>query len=155
MTTLLMEELKRRNVITDDPILPTRSTAEKQMEEEVSKIIQNLKIDAEITSNEYIFGLFESDLLIKFKNKSDESGALRVLNIEVDGSSHGYKHAMRFGKLRDQYLKSRGVEVERISTHDLWKDVGNTTQARLTVLLSGSSPVSGSGSGTNVPPASV
>ena len=76
---------------------------------------------AEISSNEYLFDIFESDIVVRipFVGSTDEieastCGKLSVINIEVDDIHRRHEKKIKFRKLRDLYLKSRGVVVHRI-----------------------------------------
>ena len=75
-----------------------------------------------ISSNEYLFDLFESDIVIRipFSNMMEEINTTYLpINIEVDGLHHRQSIRKRFCSLRDKYLKSQGVTVNRIETSRL------------------------------------
>jgi hypothetical protein len=71
-----------------------------------------------VSSNEYLFNLFESDIVLRVPN-SDRSHV--TIDIEVDGIHHKQKVKERFCTLRDKYLKSQGVWVFRIDANVLSK----------------------------------
>jgi hypothetical protein len=78
-----------------------------------------------ISSNEYLFDLFESDIVLRVPIinipspfQSQERDFL-IINIEVDGIHHKQENKKRFFMLRDEYLKSQGVVIERIEVSTL------------------------------------
>ena len=75
------------------------------------------KSDIALTSNECLFNLFEADIILRVLSASE--GSL-VINIEVDGLHHLREKKKRFCALRDEYLKSRGVVVYRITASAVW-----------------------------------
>ena len=75
------------------------------------------KSDIALTSNEYLFNLFEADIILRVYSAS---GGSYVINIEVDGMHHLREKKEMFCALRDEYLKSRGIVVYRITTSALW-----------------------------------
>ena len=50
-----------------------------------------------------------------------DSTTYTIINIEVDGLTHKREKGIRYQMLRDKYLKSRGVLVERMRSEDLWR----------------------------------
>jgi hypothetical protein len=72
--------------------------------------------DLLLSSNEHLFDLFESDIVVRSRV---DGGECFVLNIEVDGIHHKREKSKRFCMLRDEYLRSRGVVVERIDTSQM------------------------------------
>ena len=84
-----------------------------------------------ISHNEYLFGLFECDIVVRIPRavgacrveedaiRGVEGGARLLLNIEVDGVHHRRKKKERFCRLRDEYLQSRGVVIARIEVSAL------------------------------------
>ena len=76
---------------------------------------------ATVSINEYFFDMFESDVVVRipFVGSTDEAEASAddkwlVINIEVHGINSRQERKKKFCKLRDAYLKSRGVSVHRI-----------------------------------------
>jgi very-short-patch-repair endonuclease len=74
-----------------------------------------------ISSNELLFDIFESDILIKVPITNDPNRTQAIIDIEVDGIHHKQKRKERFCMLRDKYLKSNGVVVFRIEVDVLSK----------------------------------
>mmetsp|Transcript_25366 Transcript_25366/g.24267 ORF Transcript_25366/g.24267 Transcript_25366/m.24267 type:complete len:247 (-) Transcript_25366:238-978(-) len=77
-----------------------------------------------VSSNEHLFNLFESDIVLRvpigdsltcFQSNDRDL----IINIEIDGIHHKQERTKRFCMLRDEYLKSRGVIIERIETSTL------------------------------------
>jgi very-short-patch-repair endonuclease len=77
-----------------------------------------------VSSNEHLFNLFESDIVLRvpigdsltcFQSNDRDL----IINIEIDGIHHKQERRKRFCMLRDDYLKSRGVIIERIETSTL------------------------------------
>ena len=80
------------------------------------------------SSNEYLFDMFESDIVVRVPSngstdeaESPAGNGCMVVNIEVDGMHHRQEKKMKFCKLRDAYLKSRGVLVHRIDASHMSK----------------------------------
>jgi hypothetical protein len=79
-----------------------------------------------ISSNEYLFNLFESDIVLRVPIVNDLSSSrlsqrelIIIINIEIDGIHHKREKRKRFCMLRDKYLKAKGVVIERIDTSTL------------------------------------
>lgn len=74
-----------------------------------------------ITSNEYLFNIFESDIVLRVPidgpSKSDSREL--IINIKIDGIHHRREKKKRFCGLRDKYLESQGVINERIEASAL------------------------------------
>jgi hypothetical protein len=70
-----------------------------------------------VCNSEYLFDLFESDLVIRaFQSKASEGHSRNLtINIEIDGEHHKEATKMRFCALRDAYLEARGVVIYRVS----------------------------------------
>jgi hypothetical protein len=72
-----------------------------------------------ISSNEYLFNLFESDIVLRIPIVNDSSSSKSrerdlIINIEVDGIHHKQERKKRFCMLRDKYLEAQDVVIERI-----------------------------------------
>jgi hypothetical protein len=75
-----------------------------------------------VSSNEHIFNLFESDIILRIPLVNSPSLSHSVIvNVEVDGTHHLRERKKRFCMLRDRYLKSQGVVIARIDIHFLQK----------------------------------
>ena len=92
-----------------------RSNVERRVHTVLARVFD--KSNIALTSNEYLFNLFEADIILRVLSAS---GGSLVINIEVDGMHHLREKKKRFCALRDEYLKSRGVVVYRITTSALW-----------------------------------
>jgi hypothetical protein len=64
-----------------------------------------------VSFNGYLFGLFETDLVLKIPT-GDSVGQF-FLNIEMIGVYHKPQKRERFCAIRDRYLRSRGVIIVR------------------------------------------
>ena len=73
----------------------------------------NFSSDYRLTFNESLFHLFEGDMVLRIP--SMDNGNL-VINFEIDGTFHLRRKKINFCLLRDRYLQSRGVIVERLPT---------------------------------------
>ena len=120
-----------------------------------TKCIASLRVcsdslGATVSSNDYLFDIFEGDIVVRipFVGKTDEAEASAdskwlVINIEVDGMHHRQERKINFCKLRDAYLKSRGVIVHRIDASRVTKMEDNQVEQWLldvtaeSLLLSG------------------
>jgi hypothetical protein len=119
---ILINELARRKSSDNTFLQPgnSRSSAEKQVLNIVRKIFENSSIS--VSSNEYLFNLFESDIILRIPMVNGPSPSHSVIiNIEVDGSHHLRERKKRFCMLRDKYLESQGVIIERIDVPFLQK----------------------------------
>ena len=92
-----------------------RSNVERRVHTVLARVFD--KSDIALTSNEYLFNLFEADIILRVPSAS---GGSLVINVEVDGMHHLREKKKRFCALRDEYLKSRGVVVYRITTSAVW-----------------------------------
>jgi hypothetical protein len=89
-----------------------------------------------VSHNEFLFGLFECDIVVRVPRAVDacieeggrgdgrDPGGEReeqslIVNIEVDGVHHRREKKKRFCKMRDKYLVSRGVVIERMESSKL------------------------------------
>ena len=108
-----------------------QSNVERRMHAVLTRIFD--KSDIMITHNEYLFNLFEADMVLRIPTISGDNF---LINIEVDGIHHLREKSKRFCALRDEYLKSKGVVVSRIEVsalHDMSdKDVESWALDRLT-----------------------
>jgi hypothetical protein len=140
LTLVLSDELvKRKN--NNDPFFNVgqfRSVVEQRVYTIGKKVFEN---SAEsISSNEYLCSIFEGDIVLRVPIATDEhpSGFKSlIINIEVDGISHKQETKKRFCILRDKYLKSQGVVIERIEASTLKKmtdlEVGEWILERVTI----------------------
>jgi hypothetical protein len=69
-----------------------------------------------VSANEHLFDLFESDVVVRIPR---DGGDCLIVNIEVDGVHHLREKKKRFCMLRDEYLKSKGVVVMRVTVSRL------------------------------------
>jgi hypothetical protein len=84
-----------------------------------------------VEADTHLFDFVECDVLIRLPmalhahdaRAAAASGAWLLVNIEVDGIHHRNGKRSRFCHLRDKYLSTRGVVVERVMTSTLW-DMG-------------------------------
>ena len=108
------ELVKRRD--SDDPFFTPgkiRSTNEERVHTVATTLFQNSRIL--LSFNGFLFGLFETDVVLKVPVAgAADPNEFFYLNIEMDGIYHKIQRRERFRVLRDKYLKSRGVVVERI-----------------------------------------
>ena len=85
-----------------------------------------------VSHNEHLFGLFECDIVVRIPRavdartvREDREGHADgredclIVNIEVDGVHHRREKKKRFCRLRDGYLQSRGVVIERMEVSAL------------------------------------
>ena len=105
-----------------------QSRSEKRMQQAAIEALQNSNM--QVSQNEHIYGLFECDTIIRVPRllhtvaDVGEQGQKRreldlIVNIEVDGLHHRMEKKRRFCALRDRYLQSRGVVIERIEARAL------------------------------------
>lgn len=99
----------------DDPFFThgkMRSPNEERIRNVATKLFQNSRIL--LSFNGYLFGLFETDLVLKIPPSSPTADDSFFINIEMEGLYHKHQRRERFRMLRDKYLTSKGVVVERI-----------------------------------------
>jgi hypothetical protein len=106
-----------------------QSRSEKHMHTATVKALAGLKL--RVSHNEHLFGLFECDVMVRVPRAVDacieeggrgdgrDPGGEReeqslIINIEVDGVHHRREKKKRFCKMRDKYLVSGGVVIERM-----------------------------------------
>jgi hypothetical protein len=111
-----------------------QSRSEQHMHSATVKALAGSKL--RVSHNEYLFGLFECDIVVRVSRAVDaciEEGGLGggrdaggereeqslVINIEVDGVRHRREKKKRFCNMRDEYLVSRGVVIERMEISTL------------------------------------
>lgn len=102
----------------DDPYFSpgkVRSTNEARMHSVLRTLFEESKIL--VSFNGHLFGLFETDLVLKIPT-SDKVGHF-YLNIEMLGVYHKQQKRERFCALRDRYLESRGVIIQRVDVLSL------------------------------------
>ena len=111
----LHKELARRHQ-NEPEVTSFRSPAEERTYAIACKILK--LSDISISSNEYLLGLFESDIVIRvpLSKTLHSDHKYLIINIEVDGLHHKQSTRKRFCHLRDKYLVSKGLIVERIET---------------------------------------
>jgi hypothetical protein len=94
----------------DDPFftpVKVRSTDEGRVHSVVKTLLDKSKIL--ISFNGYLFGLFETNLVLKVPT-GDNVGHF-FLNIEMIGVYHKQQKRERFCSIRDRYLRSQGVII--------------------------------------------
>ena len=72
-----------------------------------------------VTVNDYLLGLFESDLVLHVPLTSDSGKQTLRINVEIDGLLHNRERKKRFCILRDRYLVTQGIVVARIRSASL------------------------------------
>ena len=87
------------------------SVLEQRFQAIVLKI--NFAPDYHLSFNESLFHLFEGDMVLRIPIMVNEN---RVINFEIDGTFHLRMKKINFCLLRDKYLQSRGVMIERLPT---------------------------------------
>jgi hypothetical protein len=109
----------RRRITNGECMDSFRSHVERKMHRVAASLYGQSR--ATVSSNDYLFDMFEGDVVIRipFVESTDEievssSREYLVINIEVDGMHHRQERKINFCKMRDVYLKSRGVVVHRI-----------------------------------------
>jgi len=85
-------------------------SSEKKVLDFIKAVFTNDK-DVTVSSNDYLFG-FESDVVVRTRSQ--------IINIEVDGPTHGMEKRKRFTSRRDSVLKDRGITIIRIPTSELY-----------------------------------
>lgn len=105
-------EISELLIRSKNVLMPRESkfTAEEIRVQQIAKIAAD-QSSAVVTSNELLFDNFQADTVLRFPHLT---GKL-IVNLELDGIHHGQDKKKRFCNLRDQYLRSQGVIVERIS----------------------------------------
>jgi hypothetical protein len=87
-----------------------RTVAEKRI---FNATIEALKESGVLISHtEYLHNYFECDVVLRIPNVQGDS---LIINIEVDGIHHIRQKKRKFCMLRDTYLKSKGIVIERIT----------------------------------------
>ena len=111
-----------------------QSRSEQHMHSATVKALAGSKL--RVSYNEHLFGLFECDIVVRVPRAIDayiEEGGRGegrdlvgerqeqslIINIEVDGVHHRREKKRRFCKMRDEYLVSRGVVIERMEISTL------------------------------------
>ena len=89
-----------------------RSTNEVRVRNIATTLFQNSRIL--MSFNGFLFGLFETDLVLKIPSTGSSIDDSFYINIEMEGLYHKQQRRERFRILRDRYLKSQGVVIERI-----------------------------------------
>ena len=109
---LISTELKNRRDTDDKFFNPRkiRSTNEEFVHSAASTLFNNSKVL--MSFNGYLFGLFETDLVLKIPSPRNPDGFF--LNIELSGVYHERRKRKRFVELRDKHLQSKGVVIERV-----------------------------------------
>jgi hypothetical protein len=116
---LLANELVKRKSNADPFFQPRtyRSNAERRVYDIAKIAFENS--DITILSNEYLCNTFEADIVLRvpIANSAHHSpldSEVLVVNVEVDSIHHKLERKKRFCMLRDKYLRSQGVIIERI-----------------------------------------
>ena len=109
----------RRRITSGECVGSSLQKVEQRMHRAALKILEQSR--ATVSINEYFFDMFESDVVVRipFVGSTDEAEASAddkwlVINIEVHGINSRQERKKKFCKLRDAYLKSRGVSVHRV-----------------------------------------
>jgi hypothetical protein len=117
--SLLTDELADRKSHADPFLRPekSQSSAERRVHDITKIAFENAAVS--ISSNEYLFNIFEADIVLRVPmanivNHSQLNNSDLIINIEVDGIHHQPERKKKFCMLRDKYLKSQGVVIERI-----------------------------------------
>ena len=141
----IISDIDVKSRVTDEGVdssmnLRFRSHSEQRMHTVAMKVFgeSNLRV----SHNEHLFGLFECDIVVRVpravnahseegsrgigqsRNPEEEGEDVReeqslIINIEVDGVHHRREKKKRFCRLRDEYLQSRGVVIERMEVSAL------------------------------------
>jgi hypothetical protein len=93
-----------------------QSAAESRIQDLASKLFDGSNV--QMSSNEYLCDVFESDLVIRLAYNEEcgtASSSALVINIEVDGVHHEEERKKRYCRLRDAYLKSKGIIIMRMT----------------------------------------
>jgi predicted nucleic-acid-binding protein len=119
ISTLLSDELVNRKSHADPFFRPSefQSHAERRVYDITKTAFENAVVS--LSSNEYLFNIFETDIVLRVPiansvNHSQSNNSDLIINIEVDGIHHQLERKKRFCMLRDKYLRSQGVVIERI-----------------------------------------
>jgi len=124
ISILLADELLNRKSHADPFFRPgkSRSKAERRVYDISKSAFENAAMT--VSSNEYLFNIFEADIVLIVPvanniNHSQSNNSNLIINIEVDGIHHQLERKKRFCMLRDKYLRSQGVVIERIEVSAL------------------------------------
>jgi hypothetical protein len=119
LNSIITEELLVRKNTSDVffSLRDSRTDAEERVYDILKMVFNNSNIS--ISSNEYLFNLFESDIVLRIPIVNDSSSSKSrerdlIINIEVDGIHHKQERKKRFCMLRDKYLEAQDVVIERI-----------------------------------------
>jgi hypothetical protein len=125
----IISDIEIKSHAPDEDSVSFQSRSEQHMYSATVKALAGSKL--RVSHNEHLFGLFECDILVRVPRAVDacieecgrcdgrdpvgerEEHSL-VINIEVDGVHHRREKKKRFCKMRDEYLISRGVVIERM-----------------------------------------
>jgi hypothetical protein len=77
-----------------------------------------------ISFNEYLFNLFESDIVLRVPIVNDLTSSQwskreLIIDIEKDGIHHKKEKKKRFCTLRDNYVRTLGTIIERLDASSL------------------------------------
>jgi hypothetical protein len=127
ISELLQGELAHRKK-AGDHILPLKDVVtERRVYDAIKMTVAGSSV--QVTRNEELFSLLECDTVIRIPvlgsaaphTHPDTDTEHLVVNIEVDGVYHAWEKKRRYCRLRDQYLASKGVIVQRVDSTVLWK----------------------------------
>jgi hypothetical protein len=95
----------------------SRSNVERRVYDIAKIAFENA--DISISSSEYLCNIFEADIVLRVPiancaNHSPLDNGVLIINVEVDGIYHKLEKKKKFCMLRDKYLRSQGVIIERI-----------------------------------------
>ena len=130
----------RRRIRSGECVSSSLQKVERRMHRAALRILGQSRVT--VSSNECLFDLFESHIVVRipFVGNTDEAeassvGKWLVINIEVDGIYKMHEKKMKFCKLRDAYLKSRGVSVHRINAYRVSKMEDNEVDQCLVDII--------------------
>ena len=72
----------------------------------------------EVFNDIFLMDLFQSDIIINIVLKKDSTKSV-ILNIELDGPSHGRERKVFFSNARDKYLRGCGIQIERLDIDNM------------------------------------
>jgi hypothetical protein len=126
ISILIANELLNRKITMEQHELYGGSNFQSAPEQRVHTLAK-MAFDSSfmsVSSNEYLFNLFESDIVLRILINNElplcqSNNSELIINIEIDGVHHRQEKKKRFCVLRDKYLKSQGVFIERIQASTL------------------------------------
>lgn len=115
------KELRKRQVNPDDECFKRKKFAS-QAENRVVGVGKKMYEGSEILveGKSEILNMFESDIIIKIPLKSGSKEYITI-DIEINSQYYVQEKKQRFCSLRDKYLSSQGIVIERLDLGDLRK----------------------------------